>query len=83
MGAIEITSTVKIDHAELGAEVWEWDSEQQAAFLASLAKTFSANGGKSHFQVHYIVDELRKTPADINAVRWLNDLLTDYLKEEA
>jgi len=83
MGAMKITSTVEIDHAELGAEVWEWDSEQQAAFLASLAKTFSDNGGKSHFQVHYIADELRKTPADLVAVRWLNDLLTEYLKEES
>lgn len=83
MGAIEITSTVTIDHAKLGAEVWEWDSDKQAEFLAALAKSFNNAGGSAHFQIYHIVEALGREPEDIASVRWLNDLLTDYLKEES
>jgi len=79
MGAIEITSTVNINHADLGTEVWEWDAGQQAAFLVNFAKAFRAEAGQGLFQIHYIAEELSKTPADLDAARWLAERLSEYL----
>ncbi len=83
MSAIEVTTETTINHRELGSDVWEWDSHEQSAFLAGFAKAFRDNVGSGLFQIHYIANELRKTPADLAAVRWLNDNLTDYLKDES
>lgn len=83
MSAIEVMTEIKINHAELGAEVWEWDAAHQAAFLVGFAETFKAASGGGIMQIHYITEDLRKNPAGINAVRWLNELLTTYLAEES
>jgi hypothetical protein len=82
MSAITVANEVTIDHAKLGAELWEWSSEQQAKFLAEFGRTFRANPGESLMQLSYIVDELKKQPWMIGSVRWLNDHLTEYLKED-
>lgn len=82
MSAIEVMTETKINHAELGAEVWEWASDQQAAFLVGMANAFRADSAQGIFQIHYIGQALRMAPGDLEAVRWLNDRLTDYLKEE-
>jgi hypothetical protein len=79
--AFNVTNEVTINHRELGAEVWEWDADQQAAFLVGFAKSFSTDAGRGLFQLHYIAAELDKEPGDIAAVRWLNDRLTEYLAE--
>lgn len=81
MSAFEVTSEVTVNHAELGAEVWEWGSDEQAAFLTSLAYAFQADPGASLIQLHYIANEIRKSPGGLEAVRWFNDHLTEYLKE--
>jgi len=83
MNAIEVTTSTKINHAELGAEVWEWDADQQAKFLVGFATSFSTDAGHGLFQLHYIAEELSKDERDIAAVRWLNDRLTEYLAEPA
>lgn len=83
MSAFNVSHEVIINHAELGAEVWEWDAGDQATFLVGFAETFRANAGHGIFQIHYIADELRTKDGDLEAVRWLNDRLTEYLKEEA
>lgn len=83
MSAFTVTHEVTIDHYELGFEVWEWCDEQQAAFLVGLAEMFKREGGAGLLQIHYIAESLRKTGRNIDAVRWLNDRLTEYLKEES
>lgn len=83
MSAIHVANQVTINHPKLGAEVWEWDADQQAAFLVGMANAFRADSAQGIFQIHYIGEELRREPSNIEAVRWLNDRLTDYLKEEA
>lgn len=82
MSAFDVTTKVTINHSELGANVWEWDAEQQAAFLVGFAKSFRSEAGHGLFQIHYIANELNSEASDIEAVRWLNDRLTEYLKEE-
>jgi hypothetical protein len=79
MSAIEVTATTKINHAELGAEVWEWDADQQAAFLAAFATAFSKESGVGIMQIHYIAEELRKNRYNLEAVRWLAERLSEYL----
>jgi len=81
--AITVTNEVTIDHAKLGAEVWEWGSTEQADFLAEFARSFRANPGASLMQLSYIVGELKKQPWKIASVRWLNDHLTEYLEEDS
>jgi hypothetical protein len=81
--AFNVTSEVAINHRELGAEVWEWSADQQAAFLVGFAKSFSTDAGRGLFQLHYIAEELSQNDGDIAAVRWLNDRLTEYLSDPA
>jgi len=83
MSAIEVTTQTTINHRELGAEVWEWDAGQQAAFLRGFAETFQAAGGAGIMQIHYIADELRKSPEAINSALWLNELFAVYLPGES
>jgi hypothetical protein len=82
VSAFHISNEVTINHRELGAEVWEWDAGEQATFLVGFAETFRANAGHGIFQIHYIADELHTKGGDLEAVRWLNDRLTEYLEEE-
>jgi hypothetical protein len=81
--AITITNEFVIDHASLGYDAYhDWDSEQQAAFLAAFATELrNAMRFDGIMQVHYINEALRKDHRDLAAVRWLNDQLTDYLQE--
>jgi len=79
--AFNVTNEVTINHRELGAEVWEWSADQQAAFLVGFAKSFRADAGTGLFQLHYIAEELSQEPDDLAAVRWLSDRLTEYLGE--
>lgn len=79
MSAIEVTTQTTINHRELGADVWEWDADQQAAFLVGFAKSFSTDAGHGLFQIHYISEELRKEHGDLSAVRWLVERLSEYL----
>ena len=81
--AFNVTNEVTINHRVLGAEAWEWDADQQAAFLVGFAKSFSTDAGHGLFQLHYIAEKLSEEPGDISAVRWLNDRLTEYLAEES
>lgn len=81
MAAVNVTHKVTINHRELGRELWEWDAEQQAEFLAGFAEAFKESSGVGIMQIHYIADELRKAPESLNAVRWLNELLTTYLED--
>lgn len=81
---ITVTNEVAIDHAILGYEAWEWDAEQQAAFLAAFATELrNAPGGAGIMQIHHLDAELRKDPNDLEAVRWLNEHLTEYLADES
>lgn len=84
MSAITITNDVTINHAILGYDAYhDWDSEQQAAFLAAFATELrNAMAYDSIMQVHYIADELSKDLNDLAAVRWLNDRLTEYLADQ-
>jgi hypothetical protein len=82
MRAITVANEVTINHSKLGAEVWEWNAEQQADFLIGLAQEFRANGGHGIYQISYIAADLRDRSGAIDDVRWLNDKLTEYLKEE-
>jgi hypothetical protein len=82
MAGIDITSTARINYAELGGEVWEWVDEDQAAFLVGFANAFRSGRSYGLLQILHIAKELRKSPQDLDAVRWLNDTLTEYLKEE-
>lgn len=82
MKAIEVTTSTKIHHAELGAEVWEWGSDEQAEFLVGFATTFASAGGHGIMQIHHIAAELRKDRNDRDVVRWLNDRLTEYLADD-
>jgi hypothetical protein len=81
--AITVTHEVELNHAVLGYDAYhDWDSEQQANFLAAFATELrNALRFDAIMQVHYIADELRKDPRDLEAVRWLNDRLTEYLQE--
>ncbi|MGY2747252.1 hypothetical protein [Arthrobacter sp. UYCu723] len=81
MSAIHVENSVTINHKKLGAEVWEWDADQQADFLAGFAKAFRGAEGTGIFQISYIADELHREPSNLEAVRWLNDRLTEYLAE--
>lgn len=83
MNAINVSNTVTIDHSKLGADVWEWNAEEQAKFLAGFAETFKAASGVGIMQISYMTEELRTNPAGLNAVRWLNELLTQYLEDQA
>jgi hypothetical protein len=81
--AITVTHDVEINHAILGYDAYhDWDSEQQAAFLAAFAtELINAHHFDSIMQVSFIAEDLRKDPNDLAAVRWLNERLTEYLKE--
>jgi hypothetical protein len=81
--AITITHEVEINHAILGYDAYhDWDSEQQAAFLAAFAtELHTAMRFDAIMQVSFIAEDLRKDPNDLAAVRWLNERLTEYLKE--
>jgi hypothetical protein len=82
--AITVTHDVEINHAVLGYDAYhDWDSEQQAAFLAAFAtELHTAMRADGIYQISYIADELHKDPKDLAAVRWFNDYLTDYLAEQ-
>jgi len=82
MSAITVTNEVTINHAKLGAEVWDWGSTEQADFLAEFARAFRAEPGAALMQLSYIVTELKEQPWKIASVRWLNEHLTEYLKED-
>lgn len=82
MAAFSVTHEVTIDHRELGREVWEWNADEQALFLSGFAEVFKAEPGVGLLQIHYIAESLRKGEGNLAAVRWLNDRLTEYLKEE-
>lgn len=81
--AITVTTEFSIDHITLGYDAYhDWDSEQQADFLAAFAtELHNAMRFDGIMQVHYIVEALRKDPRDLEAVRWLNDRLTEYLAD--
>ena len=81
--AVTVTTEVEINHAVLGYDAYhDWDSEQQAAFLAAFATELkTAVRCDGIFQISYIAEELRKDPNDLAAVRWLNDQLTEYLAD--
>lgn len=83
--AITVTHDIEIDHATLGYDAYhDWGSEQQAAFLAAFATELRIGRALDGvLQLHYIADALSKNPSDLNAVRWLNDQLTEYLADEA
>lgn len=82
MAAFNITHEVTIDHRELGRAVWEWSDHDQAKFLTGFAEVFRVEPGVGLLQIHYIAESLRQGEGNLEAVRWLNDRLTEYLAEE-
>lgn len=82
MSAIHVSHDVTINHRELGREAWEWSDEEQAKFLTGFAEVLKADPGVGLMQLSYIIDALRRGEGNLNAVRWLSDHLTEYLKEE-
>lgn len=80
--AITTVSEITINHAQLGTEAWEWDSHEQAAFLAAFATTLRNNGAAGLMQLAFIAESLRENRDDVLAVQWLADELTDRLEED-
>ncbi len=77
---LQVSSYVEIDHAKLGRHFFDWNSEEQAAFLHGVHLGRVNLGGYGHMQVNYIV-ESAKEAGTLNEIRGFVELLHEYFKE--
>lgn len=78
---ISVSSTVTIDHWELGREFWQWNNEEQAQFLHGLYVAMSDLRGVHGIQLLAVLDHAVKEGFESDLVELVTILYT-YLTPE-
>ena len=80
--AIEVASSVTINHHSLGQQFFEWDNTEQASFLHGAMIGYQGLRGAGGIQLLAIVDAA-KAWGMIRGVRDFVDVLHEYISEDA
>lgn len=78
--AIEVSTSVQIDHWELGRHFFDWDNVEQARFLHGMRIGLDDLSGTGHIQLQYITDAA-KADKTRDEILGLVELLHEYLGE--
>jgi hypothetical protein len=78
--AIEVSTSVKIDHWELGRHFFDWDNTEQARFLHGMRIGLDELKADGKMQLLYIVDAA-KAGKTCDEIPGLVELLHEYLGE--